>query len=173
MIPDISYLILNYNPEGESQAAEILEKTMDAFYERKSKNLSCEVFLLDQGSVPGHRAWLLEKQSRHQFSLILLDHNIGISGAINRMARTCKSPVLGLITSDVIITSGMDEDLYGKVQIEGFIRPPHLLIKATWNINAGSRTNLCGADPVRLESLQKQKSSLLDSLLARSPKIPI
>jgi hypothetical protein len=107
MIPDISYLILNYNPEGESQAAEILEKTMDAFYERKSKNLSSEVFLLDQGSVPSHRAWLLEKQARYQFSLILLDRNIGISGAINRMARTCKSPVLGLITSDVIITSGM------------------------------------------------------------------
>ncbi len=57
MIPDISYLILNYNPEGESQAAEILEKTMDAFYERKSKNLSSEVFYwtrdLFRATVPG------------------------------------------------------------------------------------------------------------------------
>ena len=142
MIPDISYLILNYNPEGESQAAEILEKTMDAFYERKSKNLSSEVFLLDQGSVPSHRAWLLEKQARYQFSLILLDRNIGISGAINRMARTCKSPVLGLITSDVIITSGMDEDLYGKVQIEEVYQATPFTDKSDLEYNAGSRRNL-------------------------------
>ena len=170
MIPDISYLILNYNPEGESQAAEILEKTMDAFYERKSKNLSSEVFLLDQGSVPSHRAWLLEKQARYQFSLILLDRNIGISGAINRMARTCKSPVLGLITSDVIITSGMDEDLYGKVQIEEIYQATPFTDKSDLEYQCWQPSEPFGADHVRLESLQKEKSSLLDSLLARSPK---
>ncbi len=172
MIPDISYLILNYNPEGESQAAEILEKTMDAFYERKSKNLSSEVFLLDQGSVPSHRAWLLEKQARYQFSLILLDRNIGISGAINRMARTCKSPVLGLITSDVIITSGMDEDLYGKVQIEEIYQATPFTDKSDLEYQCWQPDQPFGADPVRLESLQKQKSSLLDSLWP-GPQNPI
>lgn len=54
MIPDISYLILNYNPEGEKNAVNILGDTIETFYERKSKHLSCDVFLLDQGSVKSH-----------------------------------------------------------------------------------------------------------------------
>ena len=92
MIPDISYLILNYNPEGEPQAAAILEATIDAFYERKSNKLKSDIFLLDQGSVQSHRAWLLEKQARYQFSPILLNRNIGISGAINLFVRLSRSP---------------------------------------------------------------------------------
>jgi len=32
MIPDISYLIPNFNPDGEKNAAEILEATIDTFY---------------------------------------------------------------------------------------------------------------------------------------------
>ncbi len=55
MIPDISYLILNYNPEGELHAQEILNQTIATFYSRKSKSLTCDVFLLDQGSTAAHR----------------------------------------------------------------------------------------------------------------------
>jgi hypothetical protein len=80
MIPDISSLILNYNPDGEKNAAEILEATIDTFYQRKSKHLKCDVFLLDRESVQNHQSWLLEKQSRYQISTIFLNRNIGISG---------------------------------------------------------------------------------------------
>jgi len=39
MIPDISYLILNYNPEGERFAQNILNQTIDVFYARKKQKV--------------------------------------------------------------------------------------------------------------------------------------
>ena len=117
MIPDITYLILNYNPYGEKQAEEVLLQTVDSFYSRKSKNLTSKVYLLDQGSVVSHKNFLIGLQSKYKFSLLLSHKNMGLAGAINFIVSSSKSPVIGLITSDVIITTGMDEDLYNKVQI--------------------------------------------------------
>jgi len=170
MIPDVSYLILNFNPEGENSAADILDATIKTFYERKSTHLKCEVFLLDQGSVQSHREWLLKKQARYQFSTILLNHNIGISGAINMMARTCKSPVLGLITSDVLITTGMDEDLFNKVQIEEIYQATPFTDKSDLDYQCWLPTESFGADHVNLTNLQSQKASLIERLLGRQKK---
>ena len=117
MIPDIVYLILNYNPDGEERAYGVLEQTIQAFYERKSVHLKGDVYLLDQGSPDQHRRRLLDLQTRHGFSALLLNRNLGISRAVNFVVRTSKAPVFALITSDVVVTSGMDEDLYEKVQI--------------------------------------------------------
>ena len=117
MISDITYLILNYNPNGDLQAEEVLTQTIDAFYSRKSKNIVSEVYLIDQGSPVPHQKFLLEQRNKYKFSLILLHRNIGIGAAINFIVSASKSPVVGLITSDVIITTGMDENLYNKVQI--------------------------------------------------------
>lgn len=167
MIPDISYLILNYNPEGEPQAAAILETTLDTFYERKSKKLTSDVFLLDQGSVPSHRSWLLEKQARHQFSTILLNRNIGISGAINLFAHLSRSPVLALITSDVLITSGMDEDLFAKVQIGDIFQATPFTDKSDLDYQAWTPSEPFGADHIDLEPLRRQKTMLLDKILGR------
>ena len=72
MITDIAYLILNYNPAGEQSATEILSNVLDTFYERKSRNLSCDVILLDQGSPENHQKWLIDKQRQYGFSAILL-----------------------------------------------------------------------------------------------------
>jgi len=167
MIPDISYLILNYNPEGEPQAAAILEATLDAFYERKSKKLVSDVFLLDQGSVPSHRSWLLEKQARHQFSTILLNRNIGISGAINLFVHLSRSPVLALITSDVLITSGMDEDLFDKVQIGDIFQATPFTDKSDLDYQVWIPSESFGADHIDLEPLRRQKTMLLDKILGR------
>lgn len=167
MIPDVSYLILNYNPEGEKNAASILEKTIDVFYQRKSKHLTCDVFLLDQGSVPGHRQRLLEKQTRYQFSTILLNRNIGISGAINLFVRLSRSPVLALITSDVLITSGMDEDLFDKVQIEDVFQATPFTDKSDLDYQVWVPAEPFGADQVNLNQLRKQKTALLDKMLGR------
>lgn len=167
MIPDISYLILNYNPEGEKYAAEILEAAIDAFYQRKSKHLKSDVFLLDQGSVPSHRKWLLEKQSRYKFSTIFLNRNIGISGAINLFVRMSRSPVLGLITSDVLITSGMDEDLFNKVQIEEIYQATPFTDKSDVDYQVWKPSDPFGSDHVDLTGLRKKKSSLVNSILRR------
>jgi len=170
MIPDISCLILNYNPDGEKNAEAILEATIDTFYQRKSKHLKCDVFLFDQGSIKSHQNWLLEKQSQYKFSTIFLNRNIGISGAINLFARMSKSPVLGLITSDVLITSGMDEDLFSKVQIEEIYQATPFTDKSDLDYQIWLPKESFGSDNINLEELRKQKASLLDNILGRQTK---
>lgn len=167
MIPDISYLILNYNPDGEHQAASILESTIDGFYERKSKKLTSDVFLLDQGSVQSHRSWLLEKQACYNFSTILLNRNIGISGAINLFIRLSRSPVLALITSDVLITSGMDEDLFHKAQIDDIFQVTPFTDKSDLDYQVWIPNEPFGTANVDLNPLRKQKTMLLDKILGK------
>ncbi len=169
MIPDIAYLILNYNPAGEETAQEILDQTIQAFYNRKSKKLTCDVFLLDQGSVQTHRTWLVEKQQRYGFSTILLNRNIGISRAINFFVRTCKSPVIGLITSDVIITSGMDEDLYNKVQIDEIYQAAPFTDKSDVDYQRWQPGEAFGSDNLDLRDLKKKGSSFLGRFFNNGP----
>ncbi len=75
MIPDVTYLILNYNPRGEETAQGILGETIRSFHERKSPRLKAEVYLLDQGTTGGHRRWLREQEARFGFSLFHLEEN--------------------------------------------------------------------------------------------------
>lgn len=163
MIPDIAYLILNYNPDGEEMATDVLNDTIDAFYQRKSKHLRCDVFLLDQGSTFNHRSWLIEKHNQFGFSTILLNRNIGISRAINLFVRTCKSPVIGLITSDVLITTGMDEDLYEKVQIPEVYQATPFTDKSDVVYQTWLPSEPYGTDQVDLSQLRAEKTSSLKS----------
>ena len=164
MIPDIAYLILNYNPDGEEKATDVLNDTIDNFYQRKSEHLKCDVFLLDQGSTLNHRSWLIEKQNRFGFSTILLNRNIGISRAINLFVRTCKSPVIGLITSDVVITTGMDEDLYEKAQIPEVYQATPFTDKSDIDYQTWLPSEPYGSDHVDLGQLRAEKTSLLEPL---------
>lgn len=168
MIPDIAYLILNYNPDGEKIAEDVLTATVDTFYERKSRHLTCDVFLLDQGSTVRHRSRLLEKQQQYGFSTILLNRNIGISRAINFFVRTCKSPVVSLITSDVLITTGMDEDLYNKVQIPEVYQATPCTDKSDVDYQTWAPDQPYGSDNVDLSRLQKDKQSLVEKILGNS-----
>lgn len=169
MIPDITYLILNYNPDGEQNAKDILEKTIDSFYARKSEHLSCDVFLLDQGTTPDHRKWLMEKQEQYGFSGIYLKQNVGISGAINMLAKSSKSDVIGLITSDVIITSGMDEDLFEKVQIAEVYQATPFTDKSDVEYQAWKPSEEFGADHVDLTVLRKRSKSLFNKFSNNKP----
>ncbi|MCX5847497.1 MAG: glycosyltransferase [Deltaproteobacteria bacterium] len=170
MIPDIAYLILNYNPAGEQKATGILGTVLDTFYNRKSRNLSCDVFLLDQGSPEIHRKWIVDKQNQYGFSTILLNRNIGISRAINLFVRTCKSPVLGLITSDVLITTGMDEDLFSKVQIPEVYQATPFTDKSDVDYQMWQPREEFGADHLDLTDLKKTKISLLEKLINKEKK---
>jgi len=165
MIPDISYLILNYNPEGEENARRILGETIDAFYARKSKRLRCEVFLLDQGSPDFHRRWILEQQDRYGFSSVFLSQNIGISGAINWLARTAKAPVIGLVTSDVIITTGMDEDLFQKVQIGEVFQATPFTDKSDVGYQIWIPGEDFGSSDVDLTALANREDSWVENLV--------
>jgi len=167
MIPDIAYLILNFNPNGEQTAQEILGITIDTFYRRKSNKLTCDIFLLDQGTTTNHRKWLIEKQNQYNFSTIMLNRNIGISGAINLFVKTCKSPVVGLITSDVIITSGMDEDLYAKVQIPEVFQATPFTDKSDVDYQTWQPKEAFGADRVDLSNLQGRRQFFLRRLSSK------
>ena len=170
MIPDIAYLILNYNPAGEPNATDILGTVLDAFYTRKSNSLSCDVFLLDQGSPEIHRKWIVDKQNQYGFSTILLNRNIGISRAINLFVRTCKSPVVGLITSDVLITTGMDEDLFSKVQIPEVYQATPFTDKSDVDYQMWQPREEFGVDHLDLTDLKKTKISLLEKLINKEHK---
>ena len=161
MIPDIAYLILNYNPDGEQGAQEILGKTIDSFYSRKSKTITCDVCVLDQGTTARHREWLSEKKRQYGFSLIFLNRNVGISGAMNYFVRNSNSPVLGLITSDVIITSGMDEDLYTKVQIPEIYQVTPFTDKSDLDYQTWQPQEAFGSDIVDLTALKNKDKSFV------------
>lgn len=166
MIPDITYLILNYNPSGEVVAQDVLGATIDSFYARKSKKITCEVFLLDQGTNAAHRQWLVEKQNRYNFSTMLLNGNIGISGAINRIVRLSRSPVVALVTSDVIVTSGMDEDLFEKVQIPEVYQATPFTDKSDVDYQVWQPKEEFGSDNLDLEPLRKEGDSFFGKLFA-------
>lgn len=166
MIPDITYLILNYNPFGDGIAQDVLGATIDSFYARKSRKIACEVFLLDQGTNAAHRQWLIEKQNKYNFSTMLLDGNIGISGAINRVARFSRSPVVALITSDVIVTTGMDEDLFEKVQIPDVYQATPFTDKSDVDYQVWHPQEEFGSDNLDLEPLKKKGKSFLGKLFA-------
>lgn len=161
MIPDIAYVILNYNPDGEEVAQEILGKTIDAFYSRKSKKITCDVFVLDQGTTVRHKEWLVGKQQQYGFSVIFLNRNIGISGAINLFVRNNKAAVLGLITSDVIITSGMDEDLYAKVQIPEVYQAMPFTDKSDLDYQTWQPKEAFGSDRLDLTALTNKGKSYM------------
>lgn len=166
MIPDITYLILNYNPKGERVAQDVLNNTIDTFFSRKSQNISCEVFLLDQGTTPGHRRWIVDKQIEHGFSTILLEKNIGISGAINRVVRMSRSPVFALITSDVIVTKGMDEDLFEKVQVPEVFQVTPFTDKSDLDYQTWQPAEEFGVEHVDLDPLKKKSASLLNRIVS-------
>ena len=154
MIPDITYLILNYNPKGEKVAQEVLYTTIDNFYSRKSRNLYSKVYLLDQGTSTEHRQWILDMENIYGYTSILLKKNIGIGGAINLLVRNSKSPVVGLVTSDVVITSGMDEDLYSKIKIPEVYQATPLTDKSDLEYQTWQPKEEYGSDHVDLSKFK-------------------
>lgn len=147
-------------------AQDVLGATIDSFYARKSQKIACEIFLLDQGTNAAHRQWLVEKQNRYDFSMMLLNGNIGISGAINRVARLSRSPVVALITSDVIVTTGMDEDLFEKVQIPEVYQATPFTDKSDMDYQIWHPKEEFGSDNLDLEPLKKNGQFFWGKLLA-------
>ena len=112
---DISYIVLSYNPKDDAKTAELLEQVVDALMARKSKTLKADVTILDNGSGYAHKVTIEELKYKHHVNVWYMDKNLGIARAINLFARSCRAKVIGLITCDAIVTTGMDEDLFEKL----------------------------------------------------------
>lgn len=167
MIADISYLILNYNPAGEAVAQKVLGAAIESLYTRKSRCLRSEVLLLDQGTTRDHRHWLVQMQEQYGFSAILLNRNIGISGAVNFFVRTTRSPVVALITSDVVITQGMDEDLFRKVEIAEVYQATPFTDRSDLDYQTWLPDEPFGSETVNLEPLKRKQRGWLANVLER------
>lgn len=88
-----------------------------------------------------------------------LNGNIGISGAINRVARLSRSPVVALTTSDVIVTTGMDEDLFEKVQIPEVYQATPFTDKSDVDYQVWQPKEEFGSDNLELNQLKKRGAS--------------
>jgi len=69
-----------------------------------------------------------------------------------------------------LITSGMDEDLFNKVQIEEIYQATPFTDKSDVDYQKWLPKESFGSDHVNLTELRKQKTSFLDSLLGRQKK---
>ncbi len=170
MIADISYLILNYNPAGEAVAQKVLGATIESLYTRKSQCLRSEILLLDQGTTWNHRNWLIQRQEQYGFSTILLNRNIGISGAVNFFVRTTRSPAIALITSDVVVTQGMDEDLFQKVEIPEVYQATPFTDRSDLDYQTWVPDEPFGSETVNLEALKRKQRGWIANVLERPQK---
>lgn len=109
---DISYGILDYNPDSNGDALKILESCMSALAHSRSARFSSEVFLINQGNANAeYNARLLHLCHLYGFNYLALTANIGISRGINYLAQISRGEIISLVTSDVEVARGTDEIL--------------------------------------------------------------
>lgn len=108
MSVDITFGVLNYNPDNNADAEWALNSCLSSFAASKSK-YSHEVYVIDQGSTLHSQQKLVTTYANELgWRSILLEKNVGISRGINMLARIARGQYICLITSDVIFTPGLD-----------------------------------------------------------------
>ncbi len=116
MRPEIGYIILDHNPLNDEQANDAFIKCVTSLYERKNPNIKTDIYLFDQSNNIEHEKLVYNLRSKCGFSVILMNRNLGISRALNYFARLNKAPIMGFITSDIIVITGFDIDLLDKLK---------------------------------------------------------
>lgn len=111
----ITYLILNYNPNNHELANNALYDTVTSLFLRKDPSIKSTTYLLDQSNNIDETNFILSLKKQFDFSTIFLTKNISISGAVNFIARTVKTPFFALVTSDIVLTTGFDKDCINKL----------------------------------------------------------
>ena len=105
---EITYGILHYNPHSHVEATQAYINAVQSLAVQRSSRFTSEVYLIDQDSQP----LLTSKLANlYGFQPILLNKNVGISRGINLLARLARGQFISLVTSDVIFTPRLDEDL--------------------------------------------------------------
>lgn len=105
---DISYGILNYNPNFDKAALKNYIDAVDSLAKNRSNIFKSEVYLIDQASQPELTHQLAHK---YRFNAVALSANVGISRGINYLANVARGEYISLVTSDVTFTPGLDETL--------------------------------------------------------------
>lgn len=111
----IDLFILDYNPLDFEEANKALRETVLAFQERHSKNIEYNVTIIDQCSTDKHSDFIEELRRSLSCSRIRLNKSLGISRAMNMIANISRTKYFALLTSDVIMTTGCDDDMVAKL----------------------------------------------------------
>lgn len=119
MTPDVAYFILDYNPQADVKAALKLGAAIRSIVENRDQSLSAEFFVVSQGCQDEtHRKILLKNATDHGFHLLDLRTNVGISRGINLVARLSRAKYVCMVSSDCVITQGMDAKLIAALQAD-------------------------------------------------------
>jgi GT2 family glycosyltransferase len=112
---DVTFGILNYNPDADGPATAAFIAAVESLAANRSKNLTSEVYLIDQASQPELTANLAAKFG---FQAVLLRSNVGISRGINLLANMARGKFVSLVTSDVTFTPGLDDTLVSALRAD-------------------------------------------------------
>jgi len=115
MIPDITYFVLDYNPSHSEKEADWLRECLISLYDNTDDSLSKVVYVLSQGNGTKQEEYLGRLSRFLDFHLLCMKDNLGISRGINHCVQMSRSPVVALVTSDTVLTKGMDIDLWCKL----------------------------------------------------------
>lgn len=106
--PDVTYIILDYNPYGSEEITPKFTQCVEALYRNSDPGVKKEVLVIEQGT---HESALSANEALrkvHGFSHLILPANIGISRGINTGFQMGRGKVLALLTYDVLVTKGFD-----------------------------------------------------------------
>jgi GT2 family glycosyltransferase len=117
MIPDITYLVMDYNP-SDNQAAADAFRDMEYSFDNLDPSISKDVILISQGNSAYREGFLGFIAHERGWQFLALPKNVGISRGINIGLRLARTPYLGVISSDVIITQGMDTALLSEFKAD-------------------------------------------------------
>lgn len=109
---DITFGVLNYNPNNHPDAQDALTKCLVSLYQNKNRDLSSEVYIIDQGSINDKQQYVINYAIQSfGWRSIFLDRNVGISRGINLLARIARGNHICLVTSDTEFSKGLDTTL--------------------------------------------------------------
>lgn len=109
---DITFGVLNYNPENHQGAEAALYRCMNSLRENMHARFASEVYVIDQASTGNRQQEIIQDYCNgFGWRSIMLDRNVGISRGINMLARIARGEYVCLVTSDVEFTSELDISL--------------------------------------------------------------
>lgn len=121
MIPDVTYFILDYNPNHREQESKWLKECLESVHDNTEPSLSKMVYVVSQGNDDDHEDYVIKLARYLGFNALCMRKNLGVSRGINHCVRMSRSPVVALVTSDTVLTRGMDVDLWSRVYVDDAI----------------------------------------------------
>jgi GT2 family glycosyltransferase len=113
---DITIGVLNYNPSNNLDAQDKFCRCLDSLKQNLSKDLVHEIYIIDQASNEHKQRDVISQYiNENGWRSIFLEKNVGISRAINLLARCGRGKYICLVTSDVLLEPNLDKDLMNEL----------------------------------------------------------